>query len=115
MECIQLRVAKSVKATLTFSTSGIAVIAVLLSRKIFAVIEPMYRNIHHTIVLIECILRSVAMVNVPVDNQHLADVIHALRMLGAQHDVVEEAETAGFLALGVMSRRPNDRYAVCDL
>src|SRR4029453_13460034 len=74
----------------------------------------MGRHVEHAGIVLEEMLRAVAGVQVPVDEEHARDA--ALPQVGGRDgDVVEEAEPHGPRALRVMAGRPHQRDAVPHL
>ena len=56
-------------------------------------------EVEHRAVFIEDVLRAVAVVHVPVDNQHLAQMVLALCIAGGDGGVVEHAEAHAAMAV----------------
>ena len=60
-------------------------------------------------------LRAVAVVDVPVDDQDLADLVLCLGIAGGDGGIVEDAEAHAFVGGGVMTRRSVDAECVFGL
>lgn len=69
------------------------------------------------VVILEHVLRPVAVVNVPVQDEDSQMCImgYFLRVACGERCRVEEAETAGRIPLCVMTRRTNNRNAITHL
>jgi hypothetical protein len=72
------------------------------------------RHVEDARVVLEEMLRAVAVMQVPVDDADAADTRRAQRRRG-DGNVVEEAETHRARVLGVMARRTHERKAIRDL
>ena len=68
----------------------------------------MRRDVQHTRVALEGVLRAIAMMNVVINDRN-ARGTQRLRMSCRDRDVVEQAEAHRPIAFGVMTRRPNER------
>ena len=64
---------------------------------------------------VEGVLGAVAVMDVPVDDQDPTEPAGADEVLGRDGDVVEQAESHGPVALGVMAGRPDQGEGVADL
>jgi hypothetical protein len=62
---------------------------------------------HDAWIVVEDILRAVAVMHVPIDDQDARQAECRLRVFGRQGDVVEQAKTHAPLGRGVMPRRPH--------
>ena len=62
---------------------------------------------HDGAVVVEDVLRAVAMVDVPIDNQHAGEPVLLLRVARADRNVVEDAEAHAARGSGVMARGPH--------
>ena len=60
-------------------------------------------------------LDSVAMVNVPINDQDPLDVVSVDGILGSDGHVVEEAEPVGLVLLSVVARRSDDGQTLLRL
>lgn len=86
------------------------------AREEVAVVVPVDREVEHAAVLVEHLLRAVAVVHVPVDDQHLADLGQPLpQQPRRDRDGVEEAEAHRLVGLGVVAGRPHHREPVADV
>ena len=56
-------------------------------------------------IIIERVLRPVAMVDIPIHDQHTAEPMAALEVSGGNRDIIEQAEPHRMVPLGVMARR----------
>jgi hypothetical protein len=65
-------------------------------------------------VLVEGLLRAVAMMHVPVDNGDAADFVGRPRLHDGDWHVREQAEPQALVALRMLSGRPDERVAVFD-
>ena len=74
----------------------------------------MRRHVEHVGIVLEEMLRAVAVMQVPVDDDDATDA-RAAEMRGRDRDVVEETEAHRAPVLGVMTRRPHEGDAVVDL
>ena len=72
----------------------------------------MGRKVEDVAALVEGLLRPVAVVKVPVDDEDPAQAVPADEVLGADRGVVEEAEAHGPRGLGVMAGGPDEREGV---
>src|SRR5687767_2043992 len=54
------------------------------------------------------VLRSVAMMNIPVDDQHSIQLVFARRHARGDRNVVKQAKTHRSVSNGMVPRRPND-------
>ena len=59
------------------------------------------------VVLVEDVLRAVAVVIIEVDDEHAADAVDLLEIARGDGDVVEDAEAHAAVARCMMARRPN--------
>ncbi len=66
-------------------------------------------------VLVEDLLGAVAVVHVPVDDQHLADAVLPLRISGGDAGVVENAKAHAAFGRGMMSRRTHQAEGIVRL
>ena len=66
----------------------------------------------HGAVLVEDVLSAVAMVHVPVGDEHTAHAVLRLRVPRSDRDIVEEAEAHALLRRRMMSRRPHHGKSV---
>ena len=68
----------------------------------------------HGAVGVENVLRAVAVVDVPIGDQHAANAVLALRIARRDGDAVEEAKSHAARRRGVMARRPHDAESVSN-
>lgn len=68
----------------------------------------------HGAILIEDVLRSVAMMHVPINNRYMMSAIHALRMAGGNGDIIEDTETHASALTRMVPGRPNGTERVVD-
>mmetsp|Transcript_22932 Transcript_22932/g.58556 ORF Transcript_22932/g.58556 Transcript_22932/m.58556 type:complete len:317 (-) Transcript_22932:697-1647(-) len=71
-------------------------------------------HVHDRVVVLKDVLRAVAVVDVPVQDEHALRA-RRLRRLGRHRGVVEEAKAHGHVGLGVVPGRADDGGAVCRL
>ena len=57
------------------------------------------------VIIIECILSAVAVVNIPINYQNASDAVVALQVSGRNGHVVEDTETHTCVGRGVMTGR----------
>ena len=69
----------------------------------------------HTAVLIKDVLRAVAVMHVPIDDEHLVRAVFALGVAGADTDAVEQAEAHALIRSGVMAWRAHSAKSVVHL
>ena len=69
-------------------------------------------DVQHAGIAREDVLRAVAVVDVPIDDQHPLEAVAGAQVGGTDGDVVEEAEAHGAIALGVVAGRADEREAV---
>ena len=62
----------------------------------------------------EDLLRSVAVVGVPIDDCYPIQSVDSARMLSRDSDVVEDAEAKALVDAAVMARRPDQRVSIVD-
>ena len=74
----------------------------------------MRRDIENTGIAVEGVLRPVAVVNVPIHHQDALEAVPLTQMGSGDGDVVEQAETHGAIALGVVAGRANEGKAVAE-
>mmetsp|Transcript_95035 Transcript_95035/g.271753 ORF Transcript_95035/g.271753 Transcript_95035/m.271753 type:complete len:209 (-) Transcript_95035:404-1030(-) len=79
--------------------------------KLSAVV-PVSAEVKDTRVVLKHVLSAVAVVNVPVDDEHALDAPLLARHRRRYRYVVEEAKSLAAVRLGVVARRPYDRHAV---
>jgi len=66
-------------------------------------------------VIVESGLRSVAVVDVPIDDQDLREAVLFLHVTGADGDIVEDAESHSVVSQGVVPRGPDGAERVARL
>ena len=77
--------------------------------------ELMGRDVEHVRIVFEDVLGSVAMMNVPVEDEDTRRGAVGLQCTHSDCHVIEEAETHGARSFRVMSRRPHCGEAAVDL
>ena len=75
----------------------------------------MRAEIENGSVVIEDVLGAVAVVIIPVHDQHAPDTMLHLQIPGRDGDVVEDAETHAAIGRSVMARRPDGCESIPDL
>ena len=65
-----------------------------------------------TRVLVKGILRAVAVVDIPVDDQHAFEAVHRLRVAGGERHGVEQAESHPLRRCGMVAGGTDDREGV---
>ena len=77
--------------------------------------EMVRAEVEHRAVFIEDVLRAVAVMHVPIDDQHLAQMVLVLCIAGGDGGVVEHAEAHAARGRGMVSRRPRQTEGVFRL
>ena len=79
--------------------------------------EPILMDRHgeHRRVLVEGLLRAVAVMHVPIDRGDAPEPVRRARMQGGDRDIAEQAEAQSAVALGMVAGRADQRVGVAHL
>ena len=72
----------------------------------------MSAHVEHGRVFLERVLRAVAVVHVPIEDQNLVETMLLLQITRCNSDIVEQAESECLIVLRVMARRTGKRESV---
>uniref|UniRef100_A0A182V1E0 Uncharacterized protein n=1 Tax=Anopheles merus TaxID=30066 RepID=A0A182V1E0_ANOME len=87
------------------------VVRVGAARKERPIVVPVHRDVQHVRVLLEDVLRAVAVVHVPVDDQDAPQPVPLDRMPGRHRDAVVDAEAVRRVRLRVVAGRAHHAHA----
>ncbi len=71
-------------------------------------------EVKHVRVVVENLLRAVAVMHIPVDDQHLRKFVLLLDVAGGDGHIVQQAEPHGPVARGVMAGRADGTKRIVD-
>ena len=103
------------RVTFTFVNPTIIVISIRQLRKVVPIIIAMYWYVQYSGVTVKGMLDAVAMVNVPIKNHHLPNIMFGLGIFGCYGYSVEEAESTSLVLFSMMSWRPDKGKATWHL
>ena len=72
-----------------------------------AVVIAVHRHVKDAWVVVEHVLDPVAMVDIPVEDHDALHALHLNGVFGGDGHIVEDAEAAGLILLGVVAGRPD--------
>jgi hypothetical protein len=72
-------------------------------------------KVQHRTILVENILGTVAVMNIPIDDQNSFGAMLRLRVPGRNGDIVKQAKAHPQVGRSMMAGRPNGAESICDL
>mmetsp|Transcript_33456 Transcript_33456/g.53584 ORF Transcript_33456/g.53584 Transcript_33456/m.53584 type:complete len:211 (-) Transcript_33456:683-1315(-) len=80
-----------------------------------SLIMSMHAEVQHLVIFVKHVLCSIAMMNVPIHDEHFLAETLFTNTIHRNHCVVKQAETHCFMMFTVMSRRPHQRKSIIVL
>ena len=71
-------------------------------------------GIEHTRIRLEGVLRAVAVVNIPVDDEDSFQVVNLLKMAGSNGHIIKQTKAQGGVSLGMMARRSHQAKGISN-